>query len=154
MTLIADAAASTFTVRTAGDVDILTQPGARRIKRVVVESPHITGARGAAISAAYERLAGECGCHAGAVTMAAATVCYVGFAFTGDPSRSAARLIGGGIAVMIGAAVVGKLLGIAVARVRLHLLIRQLRSEISEATNLSVANDAGRLESTLKCNSH
>jgi NhaP-type Na+/H+ or K+/H+ antiporter len=66
----------------------------------------------------------ECGCKEGALLMVLSTIAASVFLIQDSGSRSAAAIALTVLAVMLSGAAVGKAIGLAVARVRLHLLLR------------------------------
>lgn len=75
-----------------------------------------------------ELLRRDCGCHVGGIVMLSFTAAWVVYSFLSPPhGRSWQHWIEIGLLVLVASAVIGKLIGIALARVRFNLTIRGLR---------------------------
>lgn len=73
----------------------------------------------------------DCGCAVGAIVMLGATSSWIVHALLAPtPGRSWQRTVALGFAVMIASTLVGKLMGLGLARVRLHLELYTLRRRI------------------------
>lgn len=86
-------------------------------------------ARKAWLQAGIRRQRAACGCELGSLFLIVATVAYLACVGFGVANWSAAGTLWRGIVFVLSSAVIGKLLGLAYAGVRLHQLRRALRRE-------------------------
>ena len=76
-------------------------------------------------------LRGDCGCHVGSIVMLSVTTSWIVHTLLLPVAgRSWQRTIAIGLVVLIGSALIGKLLGLGLARVRFHLTARGLRRKV------------------------
>lgn len=94
-----------------------------------MRTPHNPDAeRVALIRADMQHYRAACGCELGSVFTLIATVGFLGYALTGHAAGwSAAGTLGRGLLWVVSMSLVGKLLGLAYARLRLLQLGRELR---------------------------
>lgn len=69
----------------------------------------------------------DCGCHVGSIVMLSVTTSWIVHTLLVPAAgRSWQRTIAIGLVVLIASALIGKLIGLGLARVRLHLEVRRL----------------------------
>jgi hypothetical protein len=80
-----------------------------------------------AVKQRLDRLRDDCGCHIGALTMMTVTISWIVYAvLVPVAGRSWQRSTVVGLLVLSGSALAGKLLGLGLARVQLHVALRRL----------------------------
>ena len=99
----------------------------------------------AAVKQRLDRLRQDCGCKVGSIVMLSVTSAWIVHTLlVPTAGRSWQRAIGIGLAVSIGSALVGKLVGLGLARVRLHLEVRSLRQRLSSSPGFLAADSRTR----------
>lgn len=79
----------------------------------------------------------DCGCRTGAVVMLSCTGAWLIYSVLSPVAgRTWQRAIVHGLAVLLASGIAGKLIGLALARVRLHLTVRRLRSNMGTAQGM------------------
>jgi hypothetical protein len=82
-----------------------------------------------------ERHRRDCGCRVGSIIMLSGTGLWIFYSFLSPAAgRSWQRSIGMGLFVLLVSGLVGKLIGLAVARVRFNLMVRSLRKRTCAET--------------------
>jgi hypothetical protein len=76
-----------------------------------------------------ERHRTDCGCRIGLMVMLAVTAIWMAYPVLGSAGRFGQRSIATGLVVMFVSGLTGKLIGLALARVRFHWTVRSLRQE-------------------------
>ena len=79
-----------------------------------------------------ERHRTDCGCRIGLMVMLAVTAIWMACPVLGSAGRFGQRSIATGLVVMFVSGLVGKLIGLALARVRFHFTVRSLRQELCQ----------------------
>ena len=81
-----------------------------------------------AVKQRLDDLRGDCGCHVGSIVMLSVTTIWIIHTLLVPAAgRSWQRITVNGLVVLIVSALIGKLMGLGLARVRLHLEVRRLR---------------------------
>jgi uncharacterized membrane protein len=89
--------------------------------------------RQAQIQAGIRLYSAACGCELGSLFMIGTTVIFLTYLSFGPSSWSVGEAVRRGFVWVVSCAVVGKLLGLTYARVRLHMLRSALRREHHES---------------------
>lgn len=128
---------SATVLRTVGDVDALLARarfffGTRKIRRVVLHLPELSARETMDVEARLNASAHDCGCNAGAVVASFAFVLYLGFLFATVGSVRYWRLghvVRGAMACFL-CALVGKVVGLLLARIRFVKELHRLRARL------------------------
>ena len=79
-----------------------------------------------------ERHRADCGCRIGSLTMLCATAAWTGYSLLSQAAeRHWQRCLWMGLLILLVSGVAGKIIGLAVARVRFNLTVRDLKSRTS-----------------------
>jgi hypothetical protein len=113
----------------------------------VSSGPRSPGAdRKAQISADIQRFRSACGCELASLFMIAATVLFLTYIAYGPGKWSAGEALWRGMVWVVSVSVVGKLLGLAYARVRLQMLRSALRRELQFSTTAKLSLPSGSFD--------
>lgn len=96
----------------------------------------------AVVKRRLDRLRQDCGCEVGSIVMLSVTLAWIVHTLLVPAAgRSWQRTVVIGLVVLIGSALIGKLMGLGLARVRLHLEVRSLHQRLGGNTALRGARD-------------
>jgi hypothetical protein len=76
----------------------------------------------------------DCGCRVGLIVMLSVTVPWIVYSFLSMQGQSWQRSIGTGLLVLFVSGLVGKVLGVGLARIRFTLAVRSLRKRVCGRT--------------------